>query len=240
MEMRTSFKREELDYRTNEAYKTLRTNIQFCGDDIKVMAFTSCTPNEGKSSVSFNLAVSFAEVGKKVILIDADLRKSVLIGRYRVGEVECGLTHYLSGQKELQEVLLHTDIENMDIVFSGMHVPNPAELLNHSRFTNLIRDLREEYDYVIIDTPPLGSVIDSAIVAKISDGAVLVIESNAISYRFAQNVKDQLEKSNCRILGAVINKVPLEKNSYYGKYYGRYYGKYYGKYYGNYGQEEAK
>ena len=236
--MRTSFKREELDYRANEAYKTLRTNIQFCGDDVKVLTFTSCTPNEGKSSVSFNLAVSFAEVGKRVILIDADLRKSVLIGRYRVGEVEYGLTHYLSGQKELKDVLLHTDIEQMDIIFSGSNVPNPAELLNHNRFSSLIAKLREEYDYVIIDTPPLGSVIDSAIVAKISDGAVIVIEANAISYRFAQNVKEQLEKSNCKILGAVVNKVPLEKSSYYGKYYGRYYGKYYGKYYGNYGNKE--
>jgi len=236
MEQKTSFKRNELDYRANEAYKTLRTNIQFCGDDIKVITFTSCTPNEGKSSVSFNLAISFAEVGKKVILIDADLRKSVLIGRYRVGEVEYGLTHYLSGQKELSDVVLHTDITNMDIIFSGSHCPNPAELLNHSRFNNMISKLREEYDYVIIDTPPLGSVIDSAIVAKISDGAVIVIEANAISYRFAQNVKEQLEKSNCKILGAVINKIPMEKNGYYGKYYGKYYSKYYGKYYGTYGK----
>lgn len=222
----TFIKRAELDYRANEAYKTLRTNIQFCGNDIKVITFTSCTPNEGKSSVSFNLAVSFAEVGKRVILIDADLRKSVLIGRYKVGEVEYGLTHYLSGQEELWEVLLHTDIENMDIIFSGNYSPNPAELLNHTRFTKMINKLRDEYDYVIIDTPPLGSVIDSAIVAKISDGAVLVIEAQAISYRFAQNVKEQLEKSNCKILGAVLNKVSMEKNSYYGKYYGKYYGTY--------------
>lgn len=236
MEMKTSFRREELDYRVNEAYKTLRTNILFCGSDIKVLTFTSCTPNEGKSSVSFNLAVSIAELGKKVILIDADLRKSVLIGRYKVGEVEYGLTHYLSGQKELKDVLLHTDIENMDVIFSGSTVPNPAELLNHNRFSSLITKLREEYDYVIIDTPPLGSVIDSAIVAKISDGAVIVIEANAISYRLAQNVKEQLEKSNCRILGAVVNKVPLERTSYYGKYYGRYYGKYYG-HYGDYGNK---
>jgi capsular exopolysaccharide family len=240
MEKVTFLKREKLDYRANESYKTLRTNIQFCGNEVKVLTFTSCTPNEGKSSVSFNLAVSFAEAGKKVILIDADLRKSVLIGRYKVGEINFGLTHYLSGQKELQEVLCNTDVENMDIIFSGSYSPNPAELLNHSRFGNMISKLREEYDYVIIDTPPLGSVIDSAIVAKISDGAIIVIEANAISYKFAQSVKDQLDKSNCRILGAVINKIPMEKKGYYGKYYGRYYGKYYGKYYGTYGDKKHK
>ncbi len=230
MEQLTFINREDLDYRVNEAYKTLRTNIQFCGNEVKVITFTSCTPNEGKSSVSFNLAVSFAEVGKRVILIDADLRKSVLIGRYKVGEIDCGLAHYLSGQRELEDVLYQTDINNMDIIFSGTHSPNPAELLNNCRFIGMIELLREQYDYIIIDTPPLGSVIDSAIVAKISDGAILVIEANTISYRFAQGVKSQLEKSNCRILGAVMNKVPMEKNGYYGRYYGRYYGKYYGTY----------
>lgn len=220
--------REELDYNTNEAYKALRTNIQFCGDEVKVLTLTSCTPNEGKTMVSFNLAVAFAAVGKRVILVDADLRKSLLLGRYKVGEVEYGLSHYLSGQRSLEEVLLSTDIEHMDIIFAGSHCPNPAELLNHRRFIDLIANLREEYDYVIIDTPPLGSVIDSAIVAKISDGAILVIEANAISHRFTQNVKEQLAKSNCRILGAVLNKVPLNRKGYYGKYYGKYYGGYYG------------
>jgi capsular exopolysaccharide synthesis family protein len=219
-------KRAELDYRANEAYKTLRTNIQFCGSDIKVITFTSCTPNEGKSSVSFNLAVAFAQTGKKVILLDADLRKSVMAGRYKVGAVEYGLTHYLSGQNELDEVMLHTDIENMDVIFAGTFGPNPAELLEHQRFHDMVSKLRGMYDYVLIDTPPLGSVIDSAVVAKICDGAVLVIESNAISYRFAKDVKVQLEKSNCRILGAILNKVQLEKKGYYGKYYGKYYGNY--------------
>lgn len=223
-------KRKELDYRTNESYKTLRTNIQFCGDDVKVLTFTSCTPNEGKSSVSFNLAVSFAEVGKKVILIDADLRKSVLIGRYKVGKVENGLSHYLSGQTDLDNVVCNTNFDNLDIIFAGSYCPNPSELLEHSRFSELISKLRAEYDYVIIDTPPLGSVIDSAIVAKISDGTVLVIETNEISYRFAQKVKEQLQKSGCRILGAVMNKVVMDNKGYYGRYYGKYYGKYYGTY----------
>ena len=246
-------KRNELDYRTNEAYKSLRTNIQFCGNQIKVISFTSCTPNEGKSSVSFNLAASFAESGKKVIMIDADMRKSVLAGRYKVGNVEAGLAHYLAGQKTLEEVKFETDIENMDIIFSGPFVPNPAELLENENFINLIQYCRENYDYVLIDTPPLGSVIDSAIVAKNVDGAILVIEADAISYHFVQTVKNQLEKSNVKILGTVLNKVPMGGGKYgygygYGKYgYGKYgYGKYgsYGKYgqyyghYGNYGRDE--
>lgn len=222
--------REELDYRTNEAYKTLRTNIQFCGGEVKVISLTSCMPSEGKTSVSFNLAVSFAEAGKKVILIDADLRKSVLAGRYRVGEVQGGLTHYLIGEKRLDEVVNETDINNMDIIFAGAICPNPAELLTNHRFEDMINIFKEIYDYIIIDTPPLGAVIDGAIIARISDGAVLVIEANMTSYRFARNVKEQLDKTNCRILGAILNKVPLNKHGYYGKYYGKYYSKYYGTY----------
>lgn len=174
--------RKKMDYRTSEAYKSLRTNIQFCGADVKVISFTSCTPNEGKSSISFNLAVSFAESGKKVILIDADMRKSVLAGRYKVGSIKGGLAHFLAGQKALNDVCMQTDIENMDIIFSGPFVPNPAELLESELFSRLISYCRKKYDYVLIDTPPLGSVIDSAIVAGEVDGAVIVIEADAISY----------------------------------------------------------
>lgn len=237
--------RKELDYRTNEAYKSLRTNIQFCGAQIRVISFTSCTPNEGKSSVSFNLAVAFAESGKRVLLIDADMRKSVLAGRYKVGSIDAGLAHYLAGQKRREEVIFSTDVENMDIIFSGPFVPNPAELLESDSFHELVDQCRGEYDYVLVDTPPLGSVIDSAIVAKEVDGAILVVEADAISYHFVQNVKSQLEKSNVKILGTVLNKVPMGGGKYshyaygyggYGKYgYGRY-GRYYG-HYGEYGHE---
>ena len=149
--------RKELDYRTNEAYKALRTNIAFCGDNVKVIDFTSCTPNEGKSSVTFNLSVSLAEAGKKVIMIDADMRKSVLVGRYKVGSVEKGLAHYLTGQNTFDEVCMETDIDGMDIIFSGNYVPNPAELLGSENFETLMKFCREKYDYVIVDTPPLVS-----------------------------------------------------------------------------------
>ena len=225
---------EEMDYRANESFKSLRTNIQFCGDDIKVILFTSCMQNEGKTQVTFRLADSFAQSGKKVLLIDADLRKSVLIGRYRINQEVFGLSEYLSGQKSYDEVLCETNRENLDIIFSGHVPPNPAELLGNKYFVQLIAKAREAYDYVFIDTPPLGLVIDSAVVAKAADGAILVIEQNGVSRKFVNNVKGQLEKSECKILGAVLNKVEVETKGYFKKYYGKYYGAYYGGYYGDY------
>lgn len=223
---------EELEFRVKEAYKTLRANLEFSGDDVKVIAVTSCTPNEGKSSVSFNLAKAIAESGKRVILLDADLRKSVLVGRYKSGNVKFGLTHYLCGQRKFQEVYCSTNIKNMFIAFSGPVPPNPSELLGGKYFQSMIKTLRNIFDYIIIDTPPLGSVIDSAVVAKQCDGSILVVASKEISYKLAQRVKKQLEVSECKILGCVLNKVNMSKKSYYGKYYGKYYGNYYGNYYG--------
>ena len=226
-------KQEELDYKSKEAYKTLRTNVEFSGDDIKVIAVTSCTPNEGKSSVSYELACSYAQNGKKVLLIDADLRKSVLIRRHFKGKVRYGLVHYLVGKYPFEEVCCETSIKNLHLTFAGPVPPNPSELLSNKRFKAMIDGVRQHYDLVIIDTPPLGSVIDSAIVAKQCDGSVIVIASNEISYKFAQKVKEQLEVAECRILGCVLNKVNLTQKGYYGKYYGKYYGRYYGKYYGH-------
>lgn len=236
--MKVNFeKREELDFKTNEAYKTLRTNISFSGDDVKVIAFTSSVPNEGKSFVTFNLSVSLAEDGKKVLYIDADIRKSVTIARYGVDIETKGLAHYLSGQKKLDDVIYETNIDNLDIIFTGQVAPNPSELLGNSYFKKLIETKREEYDYIIIDCPPLGSVIDAAIVAKECDGAIIVIETDSASYKIVQRVKKQLEQSGVRILGAVLNKVEMGGKGYYGKgYYGKsYYGSYYGRYYGDYG-----
>lgn len=219
----------EMDFRTTEAYKTLRANLQFSGEDVKVIAVTSCTPNEGKSSISMNLAKVIAESGKKVILIDADLRKSVLVGRYKTGVVRYGLTHFLSGQKNFQDVYCNTNIKNLYIAFAGPIPPNPSELLGGKYFAAMIKSLRSIFDYVIIDTPPLGSVIDSAVVAKHCDGCILVIASNEISYRFAQKIKEQLQMADCKILGCVLNKVKMKQKRYYGKYYGKYYGNYYEK-----------
>lgn len=230
-------KLKKLDNSTNEAYKRLRTNVQFCGSDVKVIALASTVPNEGKSSVSFNLAASIAESGKKVIFLDADLRKSVLVGRYKINKAVKGLTHYLSGVNPFDEVVYSTNVDNLHVVFSGPVPPNPAELLGNKYFKSLIAQLRRTYDYVIIDTPPIGSVIDAAVVAEECDGVILVVASGEISYKAVQTTKMQMEKANCRILGAVLNKVPMGKGGYYGKYYGKYYGTYGG--YGEYGNTSS-
>ncbi|MDF2537581.1 MAG: capsular exopolysaccharide family [Herbinix sp.] len=222
---------QEIDYRSNEAYKSIRTNIQFCGSDLKLICFTSCLPNEGKSIVSFHLAVSFAESGKKVIYLDADLRRSIMVGRFKPDQAVLGITHFLSGQNSLDEILYESNVNNLDIIFTGPVPPNPAELLSSALFGDLMKVLEQEYDYVIIDTPPLGSVIDSAIVAEQCDGVVLVIEANAISYKLAQKVKNQLQKGKIRILGAILNKVEVNsiRNTYYGRKYKKYEKEYYYK-----------
>lgn len=218
------------DYNYNEAIKTLRTNIQFCGSNIKTIMITSSMPDEGKSDISMALAQSLAQIGKKVLLIDADIRKSILVARYQLDQEVFGLSQYLSGQKDLDEVLYNTTTENLDIIFSGPYSPNPAELLEEGLFEKMVEAAKADYDYVIIDTPPMANLIDGAIVARHCDGAVIVIESGAISYRLEQKVKSQIEKSGCRILGVVLNKVDLSEDKYYGKYakYGKYgkYGKY--------------
>lgn len=223
---------ETLEYSINEAYKTLRTNLEFCGDDIKVIMFTSCTPNEGKSTVSMELCKTLADGGKKVLFVDADLRKSVLVARYSIGKVK-GLSHYLTGQAKMEEIIYETDITGLHVVFAGPVTPNPTELLGNRYFEKLIAGAKNDYDYIIVDAPPLGSVIDAAIIAKQCDGTMFLISNDTISYRFAQNVKKQIEKTGCKILGVVLNKVDIESSGYYNGYYNGYYKKYYGKYYGN-------
>ncbi|MDO4804297.1 MAG: polysaccharide biosynthesis tyrosine autokinase [Lachnospiraceae bacterium] len=225
------FKDKQKHYQLDEAIKMLRTNIEFSGEDIQTICITSCLPNEGKSSIAVRLAMSMAEAGKKVALVDGDMRNSVMVGQFEIeGENLKGLSHFLTGQGTLAECMCQTGYPNMQMVFSGPETPNPSELLGGKRFAALLEALRKNYDYVILDTPPLGSVIDAAIVARQCDGVALVIASGEISYKFAQSVKAQLEKSECRILGCILNKVDMESDSFYGKYYGKYYGKHYGRY----------
>lgn len=217
------------DYNYNEAIKTLRTNIQFCGSNLKAIMMTSSMPDEGKTDVSMALAGSLAQIGKKVLFLDADIRKSVLIARYQLTQELNGLSQYLSGQKDFEEILYHTSTENMDIIFSGPYSPNPAELLEEKAFAKMFEVLKEYYDYIIVDTPPMANLIDGAIIARYCDGAIMVIESGAISYRLEQKVKSQIEKSGCRILGVVMNKVDLKEDKYQGRY-GKYSRGGYGKY----------
>ena len=222
------------NYGYEEALKTLRTNIQFCGSNIKVIMFSSAVPNEGKTDLSFALSASLAQIGKKVLFIDADIRKSVIISRYQPDKNVAGLSQLLSGQKQKQEVIYKTNIDNLDMIFSGPYSPNPAELLEEFMFSALIESARMEYDFVVIDTPPLMDLIDGAIIAPHCDGAVVVIESGIVSYRIEQKIKKQLEITECRILGVILNKVNVSDSRYKNKYYSKY-GK--SKKYERYGQE---
>lgn len=222
-----------------EAFKTLRANLQFCGPKYHVIMITSCVPNDGKTTVSYEIASSYATDGKRVLLLDADLRKSVMAERLINEKCSEGTTEVLSGILPFSDCVCQTQNPNLDILFAGSNSPNPAELLGSEDFTNLISKVRESYDIVIVDTPPLGTVIDAAVVAKVCDGSVLIICSDKISRYFALEVLDQLRKSGCPVLGTVLNRVDMRKENY-RKYGGRYYKRYYKKYgygygYGNYG-----
>jgi len=213
------------EFRAAEAMKTLRTNILFSGAAVRAIALTSFSASEGKSMLSFQLAAFLAQAGKHVVLVDADLRKSVLANRLQVhGKVE-GLSHVLSGMTNLKDALYETDIPRMHILFAGARVPNSAELLGAENFKVLIKVLKANFDYVIVDTAPIGLVIDSAVVAPVVDGVVMVVDSTRNSYKLERRIKAQLEKSGGKILGVVLNRVNLrDKEGYYGKAYGSYGG----------------
>ena len=218
---------EELKYGRREAINSLKTNIKFAGADVKVVAFTSCNPNEGKSTTCFDLARAFADAGSKTLLIDADMRKTVMLQRYNIdnqGQKVGGLTHYLSGQVALDNIINSTNVPNLYLTLAGPLSPNPAELMSGPLIDELISKCRKIFDMIIIDTPPLGAVIDAAILAPKCDGVVIVAEANSTSARVAIGVKKQLEMTGCKILGCVLNKVPSTGTSYRYRY--RYYGEY--------------
>ena len=160
---------------------------------------------------------------KRVLIIDADIRKSSYIKRFQIKQKVEGLSQYLSGQVNKEQIVYSTNYRNVDIIFSGPYAPNPSELLEQELFSKLIKETRNGYDYVLIDTPPIISMSDASIAAKQCDGAILVIESEAVSRREALKAKDQLEKSGCKLLGAVLNKVDMKKEKYYNKYNSYYY-----------------
>lgn len=209
----------EDDFFTQEAFKVLRTNLQFCGQEVKVIAFTSCNENDGKTMVSLQIAKSFAELGKRVLVIDADMRKSVMAGRNTTAKNPSGLSEVLVGQSKLEECVCATQYPGLHLIFAGKYPPNPVELLSSNFFSALITEARRAYDYIIVDTPPLGLVIDAAVIATNCDGTVLVLGNAKVRASKAQDVLDQLKKSECRVLGVVRNRANSGKRGYYRKGY---------------------
>ena len=214
----------ENNYYASEAFKSIRANIQFCGPDVHAIVVTSCFPNDGKSTTAMGIAVAFASVGKKTLLIDADLRKSVMLRKYSAGITDVlGLSEHLSDQAELDDVLYKTQNGNLDVIFSGQYPANPAELLSSSALKSFIEERKVEYEYIIIDTPPLGVVVDAAIIASVCDSAILVFPDGKVKTDIAISVKNQLEKSGAHIIGAVFNSANKKSGS--GAYVKEYYGK---------------
>lgn len=218
---------------TGEALKALRANVQFCGTDVHSIVITSCLPGDGKSTISIGLSMALAQAGRKVLLIDADLRKSVMLKQYTDAVGFAGLSEFLSGLASLDDVKKKTQIGNLDIIFCGQYPANPTELLSSSAFKNFIAEEKKKYDYVIVDTPPLGLVVDSAVIASVCDSAIMVLAQGKIKSKLAVDVKEQLEKSGVRIIGAVLNKESRAKEAYDYRYSG-YMGKYMDKYVSEY------
>lgn len=218
---------EVKDYRLTEGLNQLKTNLAFCGKDIKVITITSSVQNEGKSLVAFDLSKTMAESGKKILMVDADLRKSVLAAKYHIQGIDKGLSHYLTRQAEIEDIIYETETEGFYLSVAGPLSPDPTSLLDSDQFQKFIDKVREDYDYVIIDAPPLGVVIDAAIIGKYCDGAVLVIEQGVIKRKVVQDVIKQLKRGKVRILGAVLNKVD-ERIGAYGAYDYKYSYSYYG------------
>ena len=219
----------KLSNREKEMYRTLRTNLEFTGVENRVISITSCAPDDGKSTVSFQLACALAEIGKSTIYVDADMRRSVFAQRYNIDTEMKGLSHFLSGKIDTSDVIYVTNKERLYVLPTGVFPSNPTELLGNARMDALITALKKVFDYVIIDTPPLGSVIDAAVVSKFCDASMLVLASNTTSRAEAKKVIAQLKTANPNFLGVVLNKVDMKGSGYYYKRYGYGYGSYYGK-----------
>ncbi|MGQ7379154.1 tyrosine-protein kinase [Streptococcus suis] len=216
----------ELVSKTEEYFNAIRTNIQLSGSDIKVVGITSVQSNEGKSTTAASLAMAYARTGYKTVLVDSDIRNSVMSGFFKPTAKITGLTDYLSGTTDLSQGLCDTDIPNLTVIESGKVSPNPTALLQSKNFENLLATLRRYYDYVIVDCPPLGIVIDAAIIAQRCDAMVAVVEAGTVKRSAVKKVKEQLEQTGTPFLGVILNKYDVTTANYgdYGNYgnYGNY------------------
>ncbi|HEU9436802.1 TPA: capsular polysaccharide biosynthesis protein Cps4D [Streptococcus pneumoniae] len=216
-------KKLEFIKKAEEYYNALCTNIQFSGDKLKVISVTSVSPGEGKTTTSVNIAWSFARAGYKTLLIDGDTRNSVISGFFKSREKITGLTEFLSGTADLSHGLCDTNIENLFVVQSGSVSPNPTALLQSKNFNDMIETLRKYFDYIIVDTAPIGIVIDAAIITQKCDASILVTATGEANKRDVQKAKQQLKQTGKLFLGVVLNKLDISVDKYgdYG-FYGNY------------------
>ena len=203
-----------------EQYRTIRTNIEFMAVDqeIQVILVTSATQGEGKSTTSSNLAVTYAQQGKKVLVVDTDMRRPTVHYTFRVAN-GLGLSSLLTRQAELDKAILPTKVDNLSILTAGPIPPNPAELLSSKAMERLIMQLRDQYDIIILDAPPLLQVADSRITSKLTDGVVMVVGCTTSDRQRVLKAKEQLELAEAKILGVVLNRRELTDDSAYQYYY---------------------
>ncbi|SFB00840.1 capsular exopolysaccharide family [Lentibacillus halodurans] len=203
-----------------EQYRTVRTNLEFSSADseLKSLLLTSSGPAEGKSSSIANLAVTYGQQGKKVLLVDADMRKPTVHYTFRLDNLS-GLSNILVGDTSLQDTAANTDVENLDVVACGPIPPNPSELLGSKKMEQFIQEAKMSYDVILFDTPPVLAVTDAQILSNMVDGSMLVIRSKQTEYETAGKAIDVLQSSTAKFLGTVLNDVEKKKMNYY-YYYG--------------------
>jgi len=214
-----------------ESYRSLRTAIQLSAIDkpLEVLLISSPLGGDGKSTISYNTAIAFAQQGKRVLLVDADLRKSRLHRVFKVDRSP-GLSEILTGQASLEAAIRpHTSVEGLSLLPAGISPPNPADLLGSHRFDDLLTHLRETYDLVILDSPPILLVTDAVVLTAKADGLILVIRSGVTTQPVLARVSEVLHRSPGHMLGLVLNAVDTRSIEYYYSY--GYYGgsKYYGE-----------
>ena len=224
-EMRTETISDKSKFAIVESYKSARSNIMFSlsADDDKLFAVTSYSKGEGKSTVSANLAISFSKMEKKVLLVDCDLRRPNIHNIFKI-ENQAGLSNVIGKMVEFEDVIHRNVLPNLDILPSGTIPPNPSELLCSPKFTNLIKKLYEEYDYIIFDTPPIGVVADALLLKDIIAGFVVVLRERSTTHGDVQNIMDSMKLADAKILGFVkVGCTSNKKRSRRGYYYYQYY-----------------
>jgi succinoglycan biosynthesis transport protein ExoP len=209
-----------------EAYRSIRTAIQFSNPDvkIKVLLVTSPAPGDGKTTVASNLAIVMAQGGRRVLLVDADMRRPMLHKMFSIGK-KSGLNEVLSGRCALEDAILHSNTENLDLLPAGKVPSNPAELLHSDNFNSVLTALTEKYDQVIIDSPPVAPVTDARILTAICDATIFVLRADKTSRRVSEYAYDVLTSVGGSVLGLVINDVPVGRGEY-GYYNGYSYYRY--------------